>query len=128
MYRCELCNVTFEKKINKCPNCREKRIIEINNYDYEVIEEENEYLILIHSNDGNTSKIYYSNYITKENMDNTDEYLNNLKNSFTEIVLPSLNGFGYLTTEESNYKYPVFADSTNDYFIIKEDGLVYLMK
>ena len=45
-----------------------------------------------------------------------------------EIVLPSLNGFGYLTTEESNYKYPVFADSTNDYFIIKEDGLVYLMK
>lgn len=100
----------------------------VNNYDYEVIEEENEYLILIHSNDGNTSKIYYSNYITKENMDNTDEYLNNLKNSFTEIVLPSLNGFGYLTTEESNYKYPVFADSTNDYFIIKEDGLVYLMK
>ena len=36
MYRCELCNVTFEKKTNKCPNCREKRIIEINNYDYEV--------------------------------------------------------------------------------------------
>ena len=36
MYRCELCNVTFEKKINKCPNCREKRIIEINNYAYEV--------------------------------------------------------------------------------------------
>ncbi len=98
------------------------------NYDYEVIEEENEYLILIHSNDGNTSKIYYSNYMTKENMDNTDEYLNKLKNSFTEIVLPSLSGFGYLTTEESNYKYPVFADSTNDYFIIKEDGLVYLMK
>ena len=101
---------------------------DVYNYDYEVIEEENEYLILIHSNDGNTSKIYYSNYMTKENMDNTDEYLNKLKNSFTEIVLPSLNGFGYLTTEESNYKYPVLADSTNDYFIIKEDGLVYLMK
>ncbi len=101
---------------------------DVYNYDYEVIEEENEYLILIHSNDGNTSKIYYSNYITKENMDNTDEYLNKLKNSFTEIVLPSLSEFGYLTTKETNYKYPVFLDLTNDFFIIKEDGLIYLMK
>lgn len=98
------------------------------NYDFEVIEEENEYLILIHSNNGNTSKIYYSNFMTKENMDNKDEYLNKLKNSFTEIILPSLKGFGYITTEESNYKYPAFTDNVNNYFIIKEDGHIYLMK
>lgn len=120
-------NKTYIKNINTGYKI-ELEYEDVYNYDYEVIEEENEYLILIHSNDGNTSKIYYSNYMTKENMDNTDEYLNNLKDSFVEIVLPSLNGFGYLTTEESNYKYPVFADSTNDYFIIKEDGRVYLMK
>ena len=38
MYRCELCNASFDKKVNKCPNCGETKIVFINDdkFDYEV--------------------------------------------------------------------------------------------
>ena len=53
-------------------------------YNYEVVENGNKYYIVVNETDGIESTIYYSSFITKENMSNENAYLDGLKKFYLE--------------------------------------------
>lgn len=72
---------------------------------------------------------YYSNFITKNNINNSDEFINSFINSFTQVMLPPLAGsLGYYKEKGNNYKYPLFISATNDRYILNQDGTIYKLK
>ena len=93
---------------------------------FEVIENNDAFTILLQKNDIETT-IYYSDYIIKNNMTNEDLFIDEIVESFITYELPLVNEIGYITIDDTNYKYPVFYSSTYDYFIIRS-GDLFLMK
>lgn len=93
---------------------------------FEVIENSDAFTILVQK-DELESTIYYSDYIIKNNMTNDDVFIDEIIDSFITYELPLVTDIGYITIDNTNYKYPVFYSSTYDYFIIKS-GDLYLMQ
>lgn len=92
---------------------------------FEVIENEDAFTILMAKDDLETT-IYFSDYTIKNNMTNEDAFIDEIVESFIKYDLPLINEIGYITVDDSNYKYPVFY-SENNYFIIK-NGDLFLMQ
>lgn len=92
---------------------------------FEVIENEEEFTILLSKNELETT-IYFSDYAIKNNMTNEDSFIDEIVESFIKYELPLVNEIGYITVDDSEYKYPAFY-SENNYFIIK-NGDLFLMQ
>lgn len=95
-------------------------------FEFEILENPNNYIIVIHDFENN-SIIYYSDFISKDNLSNSDDYLNKIKESFVEYDVPNLIQIGYMTTRKSNFKYPYFITEYENKMIIKEDKQLYLL-
>lgn len=91
-------------------------------YNYEVVENGNKYYIVVNETNGIESTIYYSSFITKENMSNENAYLDGLKKSFREYPVPLIQDMGYITLQDGN-NYPFFISDVYDKFIIVDDKL-----
>ena len=92
----------------------------------EVLENEDNYLIIVHTYE-NEATIYYSDYINKSEIINEDYYLDGLKTSFKKFELPEVASIGYVTIDDTETKYPIAVSVNSDYFIIK-NGELYLVK
>ncbi len=97
-----------------------------NVYSYEIVEDMGVYMILIETYD-TSSTLYYSDYITKYNMSNDNEYLKELKASFIKFDVPDLERIGYITIDGKSKKYPYVESIANDKFMIV-DRKIYLVK
>lgn len=93
---------------------------------FEVIENNDAFTILLEK-DELESTVYYSDYVIKNNMTNDDEFIDGIVDSFISYELPLIQEIGYMTIDDTDYKYPVFYSTTYDYFIIKS-GDLFLMK
>ena len=101
---------------------------ELNNImNYEVLDNENNYLIIIaYSNLVDTTEIEYIK-VEKANINNSVESLNNIKYGINIYTLPLANNLGYLTRNNGKYKYPLIVSQYNENFIIDElNNLFYL--
>lgn len=94
---------------------------------FEVIENLSSYLIVINSTSYET-KIYYSNYVNKNNLSNTQKFLDEIKDSFKIYDVPLITEIGYMTLKQENYKYPLFISETKDKYIIDIDSNLYKVK
>ena len=75
----------------------------------------------------NESTIYYSDYLDKAEIINEDYYLDGIKSSFKKFEFPEVSNVGYITLDDTGYKYPFIVSVNSDYFIIK-NGELYLIK
>ena len=97
-------------------------------YDITVIENKDKYTIAIVTNNDNLEEqVYISDFITKENLSNSDSYLNLISESFKRINLPEIDSLGYVTIEGKEGNLPAFITSAHDLFVIIDDEL-YLTK
>lgn len=97
-------------------------ILDYDVFAYLVIEDENSYGILIYTYE----EIYYAEF-SKLNMNNSLEYLENLKTNFKKYEVPELRDAGYITFDGSNEKYPYLLGVSYDKFVIM-DNEIYLLK
>lgn len=88
---------------------------------YRVVAFDNKILIL--ATDYVDFKLYYSDYLSRDNASNKKEYLNELKDSFKSYDMPSVNAIGYLVDGTDGKKYPMARSTTNNIFIINEDKI-----
>lgn len=95
--------------------------------EYEVIENSDNYIILISTSDGVNSTGYYK-VISKDGMSNSKDFLDNIKVSMEKYDLPLLYKIGYLTTNDNDYKFPYMETALGEKFIIDEDGKLYLLE
>lgn len=93
-----------------------------------VLKNNKNYILIVVTDDGYSSNIYYSNFINEDSVSNDELYLNDIKNSFVKYDLPSLLGNGYLTLKDDEYKYPYFIGSGNNHFMIDKNNKLYLIK
>lgn len=91
---------------------------------FEVIENFNSYLVIINSTSSET-KIYYSNFLYKSSLSNTQSFLDEFKKSFKTYDVPLIKEIGYMTLSNENYKYPLFISETMDKYIIDIDSNLY---
>ena len=98
-------------------------------YDFKLIENKDTYtIILVTMDKEKEERIYISTYMTKENLSNSDTYLNNVVESFREIALPPIDAVGYITIEGKEGNYPAFQSSDHDVFAIIDDELFVLKR
>lgn len=90
-----------------------------------VFENDDNYEILVVTYDGG---VYYSKYINKFNADNTIEYMNNIKNSFTGKHFPEIFQVGYMQIKGETYKYPYLVSEIDGRYIIDKDGTESVVK
>ena len=93
-----------------------------------VLKNNKNYILIVVTDDGYSSNIYYSNFINEDSVSNDELYLNDIKDSFVKYDLPSLLGNGYLTLKDDEYRYPYFIGSGNNHFIIDKNNKLYLIK
>lgn len=98
-----------------------------NIYEYELIENKDNYILIIHTYD-TESIVYYSDYFNKEALSNDKEYLNDLKDSFIKYDVPSIDQIGYITLKDDDHKYPYMISDLYDKFIIDENKKLYVLK
>lgn len=91
---------------------------------FEVIENASSYIVVINSTSTET-KIYYSNYLNKNSLSNTQTFLEEFKKSFRTYDVPLISETGYMTLKNENYKYPLFISETKDKYIIDIDSNLY---
>lgn len=96
-------------------------------YGLEVIENNDSFNVVINTSDGLNDKVFFSDYLTKIGMGNDKEFLDEFAASFKEYDLPILEQLGYVTLEDSDYKYPFFYSTNYDLFMIK-GGELFLVK
>lgn len=95
--------------------------------DLEILHNEDEFTIVLLSNE-NDDTVYYSNYINYNNLSNDNSYIDEIENSFKEFALPKINNLGYITIDDTQYKYPLFLSDSDEKFIIKNDGIFIINK
>ena len=88
----------------------------------EVLQNSDTYVVIIHSN-YNDDTIYYSNFITENNISNKKDFLEEFESSFIEYAVPIIENVGYITFDESEIKYPYFESTDGEEFIIKNGEL-----
>jgi len=129
----ELFNYTFEDKTDYIlvtnKNTKDSIKLEFNNLSgFFILKNVNKYTIIAYTNDGYNSEIYYSSFITENNMSNDRGYLNEIKDSFNKYDLPSISAGGYLTFKNDDYKYPYFIGSTPNHFMLDMNDKLYMIK
>ena len=98
-------------------------------YGLTLVENKDTYtIILVTMNSSYEEKIYVSTYMTKENLSNSDTYLDTIVESFREINLPEVDTVGYLTIEGKDGNYPAFVTSNHDLFAIVDEELFVIKK
>ena len=95
-------------------------------YAIELVKNAKGYEILIET-DYLESNVYYSNFVTIDNLSNSKEYLDMLKESFRKLELPLLSKMGYINLGEEKYYYPYMLSTNGDEFMIV-DGELFLIK
>ena len=94
-----------------------------------VIKNAKTYLLVLYTNDGISSNVYYSNFISDNNMSNDKGYLNEIKDSFNDYYeLPSIASAGYITFKNDDYKYPYFLGSTPNGFMLDMNNKLYILE
>ncbi len=126
-YKINNYNIEFEIKSGvlfiKNKNTESKYETKFKNVkDIEILENGDTYLVVILSSDNNDT-VYFSNYITKTNISNKEDFLDSLESSFIEFALPEVYKIGYITFDESEVKYPYIESNDNEEFIIKNGEL-----
>lgn len=111
-------------------NMNTNDIIYIDNeniYDYIVIYDNDEYIIMYYDND--ELKVYYTR-VKKDKVNDSKEFLEEIKNSFKEFDVPEIASLGYLTTydDENDYTYAYMISELGDQFIIDNEDNLYLIK
>lgn len=97
-----------------------------NVYAFDVIDNGEEFIILIYDYDQNP--ILYYMRMEKEKLSNNWETLQDIKTSFQSYDLPALSRIGYLTLEDDDYKYPYMISSNGESFMIDEKDDLYLLR
>ncbi len=124
-------NYAFEFKVSdanklviKNINTEYEKTIEYNGAieDFQVIENNDNYIITVHTNE-NESTVYYSEFMNKDGLSNSVEYLNDLEDSFIKFELPTLEQVGYITFSDNDNKYVFMYSKAYDYFLIKNNQL-----
>lgn len=98
--------------------------------DGEVIENDDNFIISYYdymSNQmGASSKVYYIR-IPKSSISNDKVFLDNLQKSIKVFDVPKIDQLGYLTMEDSEYKYTLIHSTAYDKFIIDENDEIYVI-
>jgi hypothetical protein len=105
----------------------EVKLSDNNTYGLTLVETKTGYVIILVTMDRTyTERVYISNFMTKENISNSDTYLNTVVESFKEINLPDVNRAGYITIEGKDDNYPAFITDDHDMFAIIDEELFVL--
>ena len=94
-------------------------------YSIAIFENDGKYnIIILGENTNNNVIVYYSDFITKDNISNNKEYISQFIASFKQVLVPyTINSIGYF--EEDNIKYPLFVSITKDKYTLYPDGTIY---
>ena len=82
--------------------------------------------ILIQTYEDGNSVLYYSRFITKDNVSNAKLYLQEIFNTFTKIITPDSNVLGHITTKDNIY--PFIKTTNGEYMLLNEDGELLIIK
>lgn len=96
-------------------------------YQYEIIENIDNYIILMYGDDDAYGSTVYYGVIPKNEM-GSSELMEDKLGKLEEYKLPFVGELGYLTHEDSTYKYPLIVSSIDDKFIIDETGSLFLIE
>lgn len=94
-------------------------------YGFDVIENKDNYILLLTTND---YKVYYSNFISKNNISNNNEYIKSIIDSFEEKYFPYSSYYGYMNIENDVYNYPILKTYYNELYMIDKDGYETFVK
>lgn len=92
-----------------------------------VIENDDNYIIGMHSTDNLVSTIHYAK-INKADLNNSKEFLNGLVKEFKSYDLPLIVSMGYIQEVDSNEKKLHLVSDIKDEFMIDEKGNLYLLQ
>jgi len=94
-----------------------------------VIENNNNYKIyVIIENEEFNNIVYESSNINVDNINNNNKYIDDLKSSFKQVMLPYITDMGYYEELNNSYKYPLFISKIEDRYIIDSDNQIYILK
>ena len=71
------------------------------------------------------SRYIFNYFLNKNNLSNTQTFLDEFKKSFRTYDVPLISEMGYMTLKNENYKYPLFISETKDKYIIDIDSNLY---
>ena len=108
-----------EKLVIENTNTTFKRVLEYKDIKgYEIFESKDSFNIVIWTGE-NESTLYVSNSIEKNNINNNNSYIKDIK--FKNFVFPELSKIGYISNQDDNYVYAV--SENNDEFVIIDKKL-----
>ena len=87
-----------------------------------VLEKSDYFAVMFYDGDN----LYFSNYLVKDNISYSNNYLSKFDDSFVKIGVPDLNQLGYLTTGDDSYL--MLVSSVNDKYILDDVGNVSIIK
>ena len=71
--------------------------------------------------------LYYSKFITLDNLSNDKSYLEQIKKSFVTYDVPSVKTTGYITERNNDYKYLFGTTRNSKTFFIDKDDKLYIL-
>ena len=98
-------------------------------YKIEIFKNDNVYHIGIYEAGGvyDGMTLYYTKYITTDNLSNDKKYLEEIKESLITYDIPLIKTTGYITKKGEDYKYIYGATRTNKAFFIDKDDKLYIL-
>lgn len=94
-------------------------------YGFDAIENKEGYTLLLTTND---YKVYYSNFISKANISNSNDYIKSIIDSFEEKYFPYSSYYGYMNIEDDVYNYPILKNYYNELYTIDKEGYETFVK
>ena len=125
-YKLELNTTSIDFKINDYNeleyefNGKKPTIPVYNIKHFGVTKKDNKYIVMVLANYEGSGIVYYSDYITEDNINN-DDFIDKFNSSFTLLKLPSIYRIGLY-----DLQYPFFLSDKNDYIMI--DNTIYTLK
>lgn len=86
-------------------------------YDYVVLDNENTYSILIQTD---YNKVLYGSF-EKNQINDTKEYLESIKDSLVEYITPEMDGIGSIKVKEEEFEYAMVRSTTYDILYFDEE-------
>ena len=118
----------FNKKlVLSTPNNETTLTFDGNVKDFIVIDNEDNYGILIRTESIVEHYIYYAK-VDKATIEDSKAALATIKNGFKKYDVPEIERIGYMTLDEDLYNYPYAISNTKEEFFIDKDGMLYLIK
>ena len=98
-------------------------------YQIEVFKNDSTYYIGIFEVGGvyDGMTLYYSKFITLDNLSNDKSYLEQIKKSFVTYDVPSVKTTGYITERNNDYKYLFGTTRNSKTFFIDKDDKLYIL-